>query len=63
MVKTPILCYTYWKLKVITTILVMRQHFPQELLKPLDMDYRPSLTWFQKFGTFSERDETIYYSE
>ena len=39
------------KLKVTTIILVMRQHFPQEILKQLDMDYRPSLTWLQKFGT------------
>ena len=26
------------------------QHFPQEILKQLDMDYRSSLTWLQKFG-------------
>ena len=25
--------------------IVMRQHFSQEILKQLDMDYRPSLTW------------------
>ena len=42
-----ILCNTFFKLKVTTTI--MRQHFPQEILKQLDMDYRPSLTWLQKF--------------
>ena len=46
-----ILCKTFLKLKVTTIILVMRQHFPQEILKQLDMDYRPSLTWLQKFGT------------
>ena len=39
------------KLKVTTIVLVMRQHFPQEILKQLDMDYRPSLTRLQKFGT------------
>ena len=33
----------------------------QEILKQLDMDYRPSLTWFQKFGT--QRDEINYLSE
>ena len=32
-------------------ILVMHQHFPQEILKQLDMDSRPPLTWLQKFGT------------
>ena len=32
-------------------ILVMRKHFPQEILQQLDMDYRPSLTWLQIFGT------------
>ena len=35
-----ILCKTFLKLKVTTIILVMRQHFPQEILKQLDMDYR-----------------------
>ena len=30
---------TSLKLKVTTIILVMRQHFPQEILKQLDMDY------------------------
>ena len=45
-----ILCETFLKLKVTTIILVMRQHFPQEILRQLDMDYRPSLTWLQKFG-------------
>ena len=51
-----ILCKTFLKLKVtiitiITIILVMRRHFPQEIFKQLDMDYRPSLAWLQKFGT------------
>ena len=44
---SQILCKLFLKLKVTTIILVMRQNFPQ---KQLDMDYRPSLTWFQKFG-------------
>ena len=39
-----ILCKTFLNLKVNTKILVMSQYFPQEILKPLDMDYRPSLT-------------------
>ena len=43
-----ILCKTFLKLKVTTIILVMRQHFPQEILKQLDMDYRPSFTWLKK---------------
>ena len=46
-----ILCKAFLKLKVTTTILAMRQHFPQEILKQLDMDYRQSLSWLQKFGT------------
>ena len=29
----------------------MHQHFPQEILKQLDMNYKPSLTWLQTFGT------------
>ena len=33
-----ILCKTFSKLKVTTKILVMRQHFPQEILKQLNMD-------------------------
>ena len=41
---------TFLKLKVTTIIFAMRQHFPQEILKQLDMDYRSSLTWLQKFG-------------
>ena len=40
-----------FEIKAATIILAMRQHFPQEILKQLDMDYRPSLTWLQKFGT------------
>ena len=28
----------------------MPQNSPQEILKQVDMDYKPSLTWFQKFG-------------
>ena len=39
-----ILYKTFLELKVTTIILVMRQHFPQEMLKQLYMDYRPSLT-------------------
>ena len=39
------------KLKVTTIILVIHKYFPQEILKQLDMDYRPSRTWLQKFGT------------
>ena len=46
-----ILCKTFLKLKVTTRILVMCQHFPQEILKQLHMDYKPSLTWLQEFGT------------
>ena len=32
-------------------MLAMRQYFPQEILKQLDMDYRPSPTWLRKCGT------------
>ena len=39
------------QLKVTTIILVMRHCFPHEILKQLDMDYKPSLTWLQKFRT------------
>ena len=46
-----ILCKTFLKLKVTTIIPLMRQHFPQEIFKQLDMNYRPSLTGLQKFGT------------
>ena len=46
-----ILCRTFLKLKITAAILLMRQHFPQEILKQLDMDYRPFLTWPQRFGT------------
>ena len=46
-----ILCKAFLKLKVTTIILVMRQHFAREMLKQLDLDYRPSLTWLQKFET------------
>ena len=28
-----------------------RLDFPQEILRQLDMNYRPSITWVQKFGT------------
>ena len=41
----------------------MRQYFPQEILKQLDMDNRLSLTVLQKLWTFTQRDETSYYSE
>ena len=27
------------------------RYFPQEIIKPLDMGYRSSLAWLQKFGT------------
>ena len=46
-----ILCKTLLRLKLTTIILVMCQHFPQEILKQSDMDYRPSLIWLQKIGT------------
>ena len=49
---------TFLKLKVTTIILLMHQHFPQEILKQLDMDYRPTL-----LGTLYQRDEASYYSE
>ena len=52
MVYPQILCKTFLKLKVTTIILVMPQHFPQEILKQLDIVYRPSFTGLQKFGTF-----------
>ena len=42
-----ILCKTFSKLNVTVIILVMSQYFPQEILKQLDMYYRPSLTWLQ----------------
>ena len=42
MVYPQILCKTILKLNVTSIILVMRQHFLQEILKQLDMDYRPS---------------------
>ena len=47
-----ILCKTFLKLKVTTTILVIRQDFSQEILKQLENDYRPSVAWLQIFGTF-----------
>ena len=40
-----------FEIKATTIILAMRQHFPQEILKQLDMDYRPSLTWLQRYET------------
>ena len=46
-----ILCKAFLKLKVTTLILVMHHHCLQEILKQLNMDYRPSLKWLQKFGT------------
>ena len=46
---SQILCKTFLKLKVTTIRLVMRQHFPYEVLKQLGMDYRPSLTLLQIF--------------
>ena len=52
MVYPQILCKTFLKLKVTTIILVMPQHFLQEILKQLDIVYRPSFTGLQKFGTF-----------
>ena len=48
---SPDIMQDIFKLKVATIILVMRQHFLQEILKKIDMDYRPSLTWLQKSGT------------
>ena len=51
-----ILCKTFLKLKVSTVILVIDQHFPNEILTQLDMGYRPFLTWVQKFETlYQER--------
>ena len=48
----------------LTVILAMRENFPQaqDTLKQLDMNYRASLTWFQKLRTLHQRDETNYYS-
>ena len=40
-----ILCKTFLKLEVATVILVICQHFLQEILQQLDVDYRPSRTW------------------
>ena len=57
MVYPLILCKKFLKLKV------MLQHFPQELLKQLDMDHRPSLTWPQRFGTLYLKRWKSYYSE
>ena len=51
------------KLKLTTTILLMRSYFPKEMLKQLDMGYRPCLTWVLRFGTCTQRDEASYYSE
>ena len=39
------------KLKLTPIIFVIRQYFPQEMLKQLDMDYRSSLIWIQRFMT------------
>ena len=39
----------------------MHQRFPQKILKQLDMDYRPSLTWVEIFETLQpRRDEASY---
>ena len=51
MLYPQILFKTFLKLKVTTIILVMRQYFPKEILKQLDMDYRPCLTWVLRLGT------------
>ena len=48
---SPDIMQDIFETKLTTIILVMRQHFPQEILKQLDMDFKPSLTWLQKFGT------------
>ena len=45
------LCKTSLKLKVITIISVMCQHFSQETLKQLDMDFRPTQTLVQNLRT------------
>ena len=47
-VLSPDIMQDIFETTIPTMILAMRQHFPQEILKQLDMDYRPSLTWFRK---------------
>ena len=41
----------------------MRSFFPKEMLKQLDMDYRPCITWVLTFGTLYPIDEVSYYFE
>ena len=48
---SPDIMQDIFEIKAATIILAMRQHFPQEILKQLDMDYRPSLTWLQRYET------------
>ena len=36
----------------------MRPYFPHEILKQLDIDYKPTLTWVR-----IQRDEASYHSE
>ena len=43
--------YSITKIGSGNPVLVICQRFPQEILKQLDIDYRPSLAWLQKFGT------------
>ena len=40
-----ILCKAFLKLKVTTIILVMSKHFPQEILKQLDMNYIQNISY------------------
>ena len=37
-----------FKTKITTKMLLMCSYFPKEMLKQLDMDYRPCLTWCPK---------------
>ena len=53
------LCKTFLKLKVTTIILVVRPYFPQEILKQLHMDYKPSVASIQKCGTLEMKQFTI----
>ena len=51
MVYPQILSKIFLKLKLTNIMLVRRQYFPQEIAKQLDMVYRPSVIYVQKFGT------------
>ena len=40
----------FLKLKLTAIILLMHYYFPRQMLKQLDMNYGPYLTWILRFG-------------